>query len=234
MGASMLDRYPRFPIPRQLINSQRINKDDIPQTLLALLQDVEDITPQSGRICAMLRMMAPVVAMVNRNTYNTLFWTEPAILVEILGVVGHFLLSMPKCLEDDTQTDYPIFVVQRMVQLACLMIISELKRLASFHWADIGPLCDRFVILLQEDSHKIPTSLKKLRFWAVVTAYSLARPEVKDLLLVEAGPSMSDLGIHSSEEVTAHAKDILWLESINLVILEDLFVPSKGQLQLSI
>lgn len=224
MGASMLNRYPRFPIPRQLINSpQRINKDDIPQTLRALLHHAEEVAPQGRQIYAMLQMMAPVVATANRNTYNALFWTEPAVMVEILGVVSHFVLSVPKCPEDDMQTDYSIFMVQRMVQLACLMIISELKRLASFHWADIGPLCDRFILLLKEFHDEIPAELKKLRLWAIVTAYSLARPEVRDLLLVEARQSMSDLGIYSSEQLVAYMKDILWLKNIDPIILERLF-----------
>lgn len=200
----------------------------MPQTLRDLLHHAEEIAPQGGRIYAMLRMMAPVIAMANRNTYNTLFWTEPAVLIEILGAVKHFVLSVPKCPEDDTQTDYPVFVVQRMVQLACLMIISELKRLASFHWADIGPLCDRFVILLQESSHELPMELKKIRFWAIATAYSLARPEIRDSLLVEAKQSMSDLGFHSSEQVAGNMKDILWPESINPFILERLFVSING------
>ncbi|KAL6910202.1 hypothetical protein GGI43DRAFT_389551 [Trichoderma evansii] len=225
MGASMLDRYPRFPIPRQLANSpQRINNDDIPQTLRALLHHTEEIAPQGRRIYTMLRMMAPVVITVNRNTYNTLFWTEPAVIVEMLGVVSHFVLSVPKCPEDDTQKDYPIFIVQRMVQLACLMIISELKRRASFYWADIGPLCDRFIILLEEFSDEIPVELKKLRFWSIITAYSLARPEVRGLLLVRARQSMSDLSIHSFEQLVAYMKDILWLESIDPNILERVFV----------
>ncbi|KAM0512978.1 hypothetical protein ACHAPE_008338 [Trichoderma viride] len=228
MGAAMLDRYPRFCIPRQLANSpQRTNKDDIPQTLRTLLHHAEQVAPQGGRIYAMLRMMAPVVALMNLNTCNTLFWTESAVLVEILGVVSHFALSMPKCPEDDTQTDYPVFVVQRMVQLACLMIISELKRLASFHWADIGPLCDRFISLLQESSHELPMELKKLRFWAIMTAFSVVRPEISDSLLVEARRSLSDLGIHSSEQVAGYMKDILWLESINPIILERIFVSSS-------
>lgn len=233
MGASMLDRYPRFPIPRHLTDSRRINKDDIPQTLRALLHHAEQVAPQGGRIYTMLRMMAPVIAMANRNIHNTLFWTEPAVLVEVLGVVSHFALSVPKCPEDDAQTEYPVFMVQRMVQLACLMILSELKRLASFHWADIGPLCDRFVTLLQESSHEIPMELRKLRFWATVTAYSLARPEIRDSLLVEARRSMSDLGIHSSEQVIGQMKDILWLESIDPIILESIFISGNGQLQLS-
>lgn len=234
MGASMLDRYPRFPIPKQLTDSRRINKDDIPQTLHALIDQAEEMAPQGGRIYAMLRMMAPVIAMVNRNTNNTLFWTEPAVLVEILGVVSHFALSMPKRPEDDAQTDYSVFVLQRMVQLACLMILSELKRLASFHWADIGPLCDRFVFLLPETSHELPMELKKLRFWAIVTAYSLARPEIRDSLLVEARRSMSDLGIRSFEQVIEQMKDILWLGSIDPIILESMFATGNGQLQLSI
>ncbi|KAL7921788.1 hypothetical protein ACQKWADRAFT_294466 [Trichoderma austrokoningii] len=220
MGASMLDRYPRFPIPKQLARSQRINQDDIPQALRTLLDDAEEAVPQGGRIYAMLRMMAPVVAMANRNTHNTLFWTEPAAMVEILGIVSHFVLSLPKCPEDDTETDGSVFVVQRMVQLACLMIISELKRLASFHWADIGPLCDRFTTLLQQRSYQVPAGLKKLRLWAIVTAYSLARPETRDSLLVEARQSIADLGIHSSEELAEHMKDILWLENINPIIVE--------------
>lgn len=227
MGASMLDRYPRFPIPTQLTNSpQRINKDDVPQTLRALLHHAEKIAPQGERIYTMLRMMAPAVAVANSNTYNTLFWTEPAVLIEVFGVVSHFVLSVPKCLEDDTQTDYPVFMVQRMVQLACLMILSELKRLASFNWADIGPLCDRFIILLQEFSYELPMELKKLRFWAIVTAYSLARPEIRDLLLVKARQSMSDLSINSSEQLTECMKDILWLDSIDLTIMESMFVSS--------
>lgn len=223
MGASMLDRYPRFPIPTQLASSRRINQDDIPQTLLTLLHRAEEIAPEGGRIYAMLRMMAPVIAMVNRNTYNALFWTEPAVLVEILGVVSHFVLSVPKCPEDDAETDHPIFVIQRMVQLACLIIISELKRLASFHWADISPLCHRFVALLQESSHGMSMELKKLRLWAIVTAYSLARPEIRDSLLVEARQSIADLGIHSFEEMARHMKDILWLESIDPMMLESIF-----------
>lgn len=234
MGASMLDRYPRFPIPRQLTDSPRINKDDIPKTLRALLHHAEEVAPQGIRIYTMLRMMAPVIAMANRNTYNTLFWTEPAVLVEILGVVSHFALSVPNCPEDDAQTDYPVFVLQRMVQLACLMILSELKRLASFHWTDIGPLCDRFVSLLQETSHELPMELKKLRFWAIATAYSLARPEIRDSLLVEARRSMSDFGFHSSEQVIGQMKDILWLESIDPIKLESLFVSGNGQSQLSV
>lgn len=234
MGASMLDRYPRFPIPKQLTDSRRINKDDIPQTLRALIHRAENVTPQGGRIYAMLRMMAPVIAMVNRNTNNTLFWTEPVVLIEILGVVSHFALSVPKCPEDDAQTDYPVFVLQRMVQLACLMILSELKRLASFHWADINPLSDRFVILLQETPHELPMELKKLRFWAIATAYSLARPEIRDSLLVEARRSMSGLGIRSLEQVIGQMKDILWLESIDPVILENIFVSGNGQIQLSV
>lgn len=234
MGASMLDRYPRFCIPRQLANSpQRTNKDDIPQTLRTLLHHAEEVAPQGGRIYAMLRMMAPVVALMNLNTCNALFWTESAVLVEILGVVSHFVLSVPKCPEDDAQTDYPVFVVQRMVQLACLIIISELKRLASFHWADIGPLCDRFISLLQESSHELPLELKKVRFWAIATAYSLARPESRDSLLVEARRSMSDLNIHSSEQLIGQMKDILWLTSIDSTILESIFVSGNGQLRLS-
>ncbi|KAL9489677.1 hypothetical protein ACSS6W_001954 [Trichoderma asperelloides] len=227
MGASMLNRYPRFPIPKQLMNSQRINRDEIPQTLRTLLHHAEKIAPQGGRIYAMLRMMAPVVAIVNRNTYNALFWTEPAALIEILGVVSHFVLSVPKCPEDDTQKDYPVFVVQRMVQLACLMIMSELKRVASFHWADIGPLGDRFIALLRESTSEMPMELKKLRSWAIVTAYSLARPEIRDSLLVEARQSMSEIGICSSDQAIDYMKDILWLQSINPIILESLFVSSS-------
>jgi hypothetical protein len=225
MGASMLDRYPRFPIPRRLIiSSQMINEDDIPQTLHALLHSAEKVAPQGKRIYTMLRSMAPVVAMINRNTNNALFWTQDVILVEMLGIVSHVVLSVPKTPEDDAQTEYSVFLVQRMVQLACLMILSEFKRLASFHWADIDPLCDRFINLLQESCYEIPIELKKLRLWALVTAYSLVPLEKRAPFLVEARQSASDMGIHTTEQVNECTKGILWLESIEPVTWESLFI----------
>ncbi|RFU76141.1 hypothetical protein TARUN_6083 [Trichoderma arundinaceum] len=216
MGASMLDRYPRFPMPTHLNNSPRVTcEDDVPRTLRTLLRRAERVAPQGKRIYTMLQMMAPVVAMVNREANDPLFWTQYVFLVEELGAVSHFVLSVPKSPEDDMETGYSVFLVQRMVQLACLMIISELKRQAYFHWADMGLLRDRLVSLLRGPHYKLPAELEMLRLWAIVTAQSLTLPELQESFLVEARRSMIALGYNTAEQAIECAKGIIWLESIN-------------------
>lgn len=226
MGASMLDRYPRFPVLKELNNAFQLpDKDDVPPMLRALVQRAERTAPQGKRIYAMLRKMAPVVAMVNRNSSDPLFWTQDAALVETLGLVSHFVLSVPKAPQDDVQTEYSVFVVQRMVQLACLMVISELKRLASFHWADMDPLRARFINMLQEPHYGIPIELERLRLWAIITVCSLSASGARDHLLVEAWQSMRRLGYHTAQQAIDHVKLILWLDSIVPIREEDLFLP---------
>lgn len=223
MGASMLDRYPRFPIPRQCNSPSQVDyEDDVSDMLRTLLDSAEKVAPQGKRIYAMLRLTASLIAVVNRNASDPLFWTQDAILVEKLGVVSHFILSVPKRPEDDPQTDYSVFLVQRMVQLACLMVLSKLKQLAAFHWADMGPLRDRFVDLLQGSYYEIHVDLKRLRLWAIATACSLVDPEARDPFLVEARQSIRALGYRTAEQAIEYVKGLLWLESIDIITAESL------------
>lgn len=224
MGASMLDRYPRFPIPKKVVNPSEMNYEgDISDTLQILLNDAKTVTPQGKRIYAMLRVTASVIAMVNRNANDALFWTHDAALAEKLGSASHFILSIPKSPEDDPHIDYSIFLVQRMVQLACLMVMSKLKRLASFHWADIDPLADRLVKLLQVPYYGISVHLKKLRLWAIVTACSLMDPAAQVPFLVEIRQSIRALGYRTAGEAIEYVKGLLWLESIDTIAAESLY-----------
>ncbi|KAL6880844.1 hypothetical protein J3F83DRAFT_720033 [Trichoderma novae-zelandiae] len=221
IGASMLDRYPRFPIPRQFNNPSNVDhEDDVPDELRALLRKAEKVAPEGKRIYAMLRKTASVVAMVNRSTSDPLFWIQDAVLVEKLGLASHSILSVPKSPEDDPQIDYTVFVVQRMVQLACLMIISKLKQLAAFHYADMDPLRDRMLSLLREPCGEIPAELKKLRLWALVTACSLTDLEAQGPFLLEARHSIRALGYHAAEEAIECVRGLLWLESIGIITAE--------------
>ncbi|KAL7912598.1 hypothetical protein GGI35DRAFT_440668 [Trichoderma velutinum] len=223
MGASMLDRYPRFPVPKHCVNPSEMNyESDISDSLQILLSDAKTMVPQGERIYAMLRVTASVIAMVNRNANDPLFWTHDAALAEKLGSASHFILSVPKSSEDDPHIDYSVFVVQRMVQLACLMVMSKLKELASFHWADIDPLGDRLNKLLQVPYHETPVHLKKLRLWAIVTACSLMERETQVPFLVEARRSIGALGYRTAEEAVKNVKNLLWLENIDIVAAESL------------
>ncbi|KAL7944227.1 hypothetical protein V8C42DRAFT_326196 [Trichoderma barbatum] len=224
MGASMLDRYPRFPIPKHLNNLSHMDyEDDVPDALHVLLHDAERLTPQGKRIYAMLRVTASIIALVNRNVSDPLFWTQDAVLVENLGLASHYILSVPKSPEDDAHTAYPVFLVQRMVQLACLMIMSKLKQLASFHWADMDPLGARLVNLLQEPCCEIPVHLQKLRLWAIMTASSLVHPDAQSLYLVELRGSMKQLGYCTAEEAIDYVKGLLWLEGIDAISVDQLY-----------
>ncbi|KAJ4859258.1 fungal specific transcription factor domain-containing protein [Trichoderma breve] len=224
MGASMLDRYPRFPIPKHCVNPSEMNYDsDMSNTLQILLNDARTIAPQGERIYAMLRVTASVIAMVNRNANDPLFWTHDAALAEKLGSASHFILSAPKSPEDDPHTNYPVFVVQRMVQLACLMVMSKLKQLASFHWADIDPLGDRLGKLLQVPCYEVPVQLQKLRLWAIVTACSLLDPEAQVPFLIELRRSIRALGYRTAEEAIEYVKNLLWLENVDIIATESLY-----------
>lgn len=224
MGASMLDRYPRFPIPKHCVNPSEMNyESDMSDTLQILLNDAKTIAPQGERIYAMLRVTASVIAMVNRNANDPLFWTHDAALAEKLGSASHFILSVPKSPEDDPHTDYPVFVVQRMVQLACLMVMSKLKQLASFHWDDIDPLGDRLEKLLQVPYYEVPVHLQKIRLWAIVTACSLMDPQAQFPFLMELRQSIRALGYHTPEEAIGYVKSLLWLENIDMITAESLY-----------
>ncbi|KAL7810888.1 hypothetical protein V8C26DRAFT_437736 [Trichoderma gracile] len=217
IGASMLDRYPRFPIPRRFTTSSDVDQDDdVPDSLYELLQEAEEVVPEGKRIYAMLRKIGPVITMVNRNVNNPLFWTQDAILVEKLGIASHFILSVPKSAEDDPQLDHSIFQVQRMVQLACLMIISRLKQLAAFHCADMDPLRERFMGLLHEPRNEIRAELEMLRLWAIVTACSLTDTEAQGLFILEARHSIRALGYRAAKEALEHVKALLWLDNIGI------------------
>ncbi|KAL7963789.1 hypothetical protein V8C34DRAFT_266572 [Trichoderma compactum] len=224
MGASMLDRYPRFPIPKHCVNPSEMNyESDMSDTLQTLLSDAKTIAPQGERIYAMLRVTASVIAMVNRNANDPLFWTYDAALARGLGSASHFILSIPKSPEDDPHTDYPVFVVQRMVQLACLMVMSKLKQLASFHWDDIEPLGDRLGKLLRVAYHELPVYLQKIRLWAIVTACSLMDPEAQVPFLIELRRSIGALGYHTAEEAIEYVKSLLWLGDIGMIAAESLY-----------
>ncbi|KAK1251254.1 hypothetical protein MKX07_005809 [Trichoderma sp. CBMAI-0711] len=187
IGASMLDRYPRFPIPRRFIISSNMGPDDdAPESLRDLLQKAQEVAPEGKQIYAMLRKIAAVISMVNQNANDALFWTQDAVLVENLGLASHFILSAPKSAEENPQLDHSVFLVQRMVQLACLMIISRLKQLAAFHCADMGPLRERFTSLFHEPRNEIRAELEMLRLWAVVTACSLTDIEAQGPFILEA------------------------------------------------
>ncbi|KAH0494512.1 hypothetical protein TgHK011_001129 [Trichoderma gracile] len=217
IGASMLDRYPRFPIPRRFTTSSNVDQDDdVPDSLYELLQEAEKVVPEGKRIYAMLRKIGPVITMVNRNVNNPLFWTQDAILVEKLGLASHFILSVPKSAEDDPQLDHSIFQVQRMVQLACLMIISRLKQLAAFHCADMDPFRERFMGLLHEPRNEIRAELEMLRLWAIVTACSLTDTEAQGLFILEARHSIRALGYRAAKEALEHVKALLWLDNIGI------------------
>ncbi|KAL7937300.1 hypothetical protein V8C35DRAFT_292129 [Trichoderma chlorosporum] len=223
MGASMLDRYPRFPIPKQLNDpSQTDHNGDVTDMLRVLLYDAEQIVPQGKRIYSMLRVTASIIAVANRSANDPLFWTQDAVLVERLGLASHSILSVPKAPEDDPHTDYPVFLVQRMVQLACLMVMSKMKQLASFHWADMEPLGELFGKLLEEPYYEIPLHLKRLRLWAIVTACSLMDPETQGPFLVAAKQSMKALGYNTAEEAIGYVKSLLWFECIDIIAPESL------------
>ncbi|UKZ80346.1 hypothetical protein TrVFT333_008104 [Trichoderma virens FT-333] len=223
MGASMLNRYPRFPIPKQFNNPYSKDcEDDIPHILRNLLHSAERLVPQGKRIYAMLRVVASVIAWVN-HADDPQFWTRDATLVKKLGLASHFILSVPKSPEDDPHVDDSVFLVQRMVQLACLMIMSKLKQLASFHWADMDPLGDRFRELLKEPYYEIPVHLKELRLWAIMTACSLVDAEVQGPFLVEVKRSIGILGYHTAEQAIDYVKSLLWLDSIDIVSAESLY-----------
>ena len=222
----MLDRYPRFPIPRQFNNPSNVDhEDDMPDELRTLLHKAEEVAPEGERIYAMLRKTASVITMVNRNANDPLFWTQDAILVEKLGLASHYILSVPKSAEDDPQLEHPVFLVQRMVQLACLMIISRLKQLAAFHCADLDSLRHRFTTLLQEGHYEVPVELERLRLWSLMRACSLTDPEAQGPFVPEARRSMRALGYSTAEEAIEHVKGLLWLESISIIAPEGLAWP---------
>lgn len=219
----MLDRYPRFPIPKHCVNPSEMNyESDMSDTLQMLLSDAKTMAPQGERIYAMLRVTSSVIAMVNRNANDPLFWTHDAALAEKLGSASHFILSVPKSPEDDPHTDYPVFVVQRMVQLACLMVMSKLKQLASFHWADIDPIGDRLAKLLQVPCYEVSVQLQQLRLWAIVTACSLLDPEAQVPFLIEMRHTIRALGYRTAEEAVEYVKSLLWLENIDIIAAESL------------
>ncbi|KAK4065974.1 uncharacterized protein Triagg1_8283 [Trichoderma aggressivum f. europaeum] len=223
MGASMLDRYPRFPIPKHCVIPSEMNyESDISDTLQVLLSDAKTMEPQGERIYAMLRVTASVVAMANRNANDPLFWTHDAALAEKLGSASHFILSVPKSPQDDLHTDYPVFIVQRMVQLACLMVMSKLKQLASFHWDDIDPLGDRLG-KLRVPYYEVPVHLQKIRLWAVVTACSLMDPEAQVAFRIELRQSIRALGYYTAEEAIEYVKSLLWLENVDVIAAESLY-----------
>ncbi|ETS06752.1 hypothetical protein M419DRAFT_67788 [Trichoderma reesei RUT C-30] len=223
IGASMLDRYPRFPIPRRFNTSSNMDpNDDAPDRLRELLQTAEEVAPEGKRIYAMLRKIAAVISMVNQNANDALFWTQDAVLVEKLGLASHFILSVPKTAEENPQLDHSVFLVQRMVQLACLMIISRLKQLAAFHCADMDPLRERFASLFHEPRNEIRAELEMLRLWAVVTACSLTNIEAQGPFILEARYLIRALGYRTAEEALEHVKGLLWLEDIGIITPEDL------------
>lgn len=219
----MLDRYPRFPIPRRFNTSSNMDpNDDAPDRLRELLQTAEEVAPEGKRIYAMLRKIAAVISMVNQNANDALFWTQDAVLVEKLGLASHFILSVPKTAEENPQLDHSVFLVQRMVQLACLMIISRLKQLAAFHCADMDPLRERFASLFHEPRNEIRAELEMLRLWAVVTACSLTNIEAQGPFILEARYLIRALGYRTAEEALEHVKGLLWLEDIGIITPEDL------------
>lgn len=212
VGSAIHDSSPRFSIPAHLVDGPA-QRGELSPSMQALILRLNETSVELGKVGQALERAAYVASFVNKNAHQPQFWKDGANATKLIGPVTHFLLSMPR-LPDFTQDSntYSELLLREMVRLALLILLAGLKKAFSLISDELGPLQERFsiVLLLAPSTYSL---FPELSLWAIIVAASLHEGPSRELQIAEIRRAMRDMNIPTGEAAIKVAKNIIWIEA---------------------
>jgi hypothetical protein len=221
VGSTIRDSSPRFSIPAHLVDGPA-QRGELSPSLQALILRLNETSIELGEVGQALERAAYVASFVNKNAHQPQFWKHGANATKLIGPVTHFLLSMPR-LPDFTQDSniYSEPLLREMVRLALLILLAGLKMAFSLISDELGPLQERFSILLLP-APSTYSLFPELSLWAIIVVASLYQGPSREWQIAEIRRAMRDMNIPTGEAAIEVAKNIIWIEALTVSEVERL------------
>ncbi len=162
-----------------------------------------------------LQMMSSVANTVNRHDSDALFRGVDVEAVNILTPLTHYLLSMPRIPGiHPPEFESDLLVLRELVQLACLMLLSGLKKRFSLNASDMTRLRERLLSLLAAETEETTGMFNELRLWALVTSALLQSSQDRAAFVHDIRRLMIELGLRRAYEAINITKVVIWIENL--------------------
>lgn len=211
-GRTVFDQRPRFPIPQEL---HALPIQIPPPALQYRLFELESKHPQLLPLLRALEMMSSISEMINRHGHSSLFWENEVAAIHMLGPATHHLLSSGRIVDSDAATA-DCLIVAESARLACLILISGLKRRFSLNASDMGPLQAKYASVVARDVGELDGPLAHLSLWALVSAALLLSNDMRMHLLPRIRAVMKSQGLPDSRAAFESAKEIIWMDNMEI------------------
>lgn len=219
----VFDSNPRFELPRQLVGiSHRSARQPAPRLQALLIQPMSPVFLPAGQALIMVSSIADVI---NMNSRSASFWKKDVDAIRLIGPCIHFLLSMPRLPSDFmNMSDSEDLVAREVVRLACLLLMSKLKKSFAFPPSEQESLHTRLAKFFTQHVEILGKKYFELKVWALVTLALLRYHDGKDVYVQEMKREMLAMNKLTPPEVIEIARDIIWIDVLMSPFSEDLAV----------
>lgn len=210
VGRTVFDTPPRFPIPRELRGPVFQGDSVAPQPSL---RDLQDGFPHLLPLVQALTKLTSIAEIANNNTTSKPFWQDEIAAIRMIGPITHDLLTTARLSAKVTGTP-SVFLVAESARLACLILLSGLKKRFSLASSDMIPLQAKLAAVLDQKVGVLDASLARLRLWAVITSALVLSNDMRMHLVPHIRASIRDQGLANCRDALGSAKNYIWMDAI--------------------
>jgi hypothetical protein len=210
-NSTIQDIPPRFSYPAKPTDDQT-GIEELPSTLVSLLESLEDTCPNLANLQVGLKKMAHLASYVNTYYQQPQFWEAGMSSTNFLGPTAHSILSISRfdfSIHHYGHPSRPALLLQELVRLALFILMATLKKSFSLAADEMGPFLERFSGLIPAISGL--SLFSELRLWAFAVVSCAREDPIPPSQISEIRRSMRDLSIHKVEDAMKIVKGLIWI-----------------------